>query len=120
MNPRTIGMVGLGLLGGALAGRLLKAGFAVMGFDRDPERCRFLASLGGDAAGSAGAVAQTCHRLIFSLPNTPVVEAVLQEIAPHLHAGTEIVDTTTGDPARTAATGAALSPKGIHYLDATI
>src|SRR5262249_26787594 len=34
--------------------------------------------------------------------------------------GLQIVDTTTGDPERTAALGAALSHKGVHYLDATV
>ena len=76
MNPRTIGMVGLGLLGGALAERFLGAGFSVVGFDRDPGRCRALADLGGRPVASAREAARSCDRLVLCLPDTPVVESV--------------------------------------------
>jgi 3-hydroxyisobutyrate dehydrogenase-like beta-hydroxyacid dehydrogenase len=120
MSAETIGLVGVGLLGTALAERFLGAGFAVLGFDVNPERCAGLARLGGRPAGSASEIARCCSRLVLSLPGTPVVEAVLQELAPHLRAGMYLVDTTTGDPERTAALGAGLDRRGILYLDATV
>jgi 3-hydroxyisobutyrate dehydrogenase-like beta-hydroxyacid dehydrogenase len=120
MNPHTIGMVGLGLLGGALAERFLGAGFSVMGFDPDPGRRQALADLGGRPVASARDAARSCGRLVFSLPDTPVVESVLQEIAPELRDGLVILDTTTGDPERTAELGAVLFEKGVRYLDATV
>jgi 3-hydroxyisobutyrate dehydrogenase-like beta-hydroxyacid dehydrogenase len=120
MQPQPLGLLGLGLLGGALAQRFLMAGFQIVGYDPDPRCCATLAALGGKPAASAREVARQGSRLVFSLPSTPVVEAVLQEIAPELHAGSRIVDTTTGDPERTALLGADLARKGVHYLDATI
>jgi 3-hydroxyisobutyrate dehydrogenase-like beta-hydroxyacid dehydrogenase len=120
MPAETIGLVGVGLLGTALAERLLGAGFAVLGFDVAPERRAALANLGGRPAASAAEVAHGCSRLVLSLPDTPVVEAVLRGLAPHLRAGMVVVDTTTGDPERTALVGADLARQGVHYLDATV
>jgi 3-hydroxyisobutyrate dehydrogenase-like beta-hydroxyacid dehydrogenase len=120
MQPHTVGMVGLGLLGAALAERFRGAGFSIFGFDPDPERSRVLAELGGAPLASVREVARNCDRLVLSLPTTAVVASVLEEMAPELRAGLRIVDATTGDPERMAALGAELSQKGVAYLDATV
>ena len=49
-NP--VGLIGIGLLGQALASRLLGAGFAVVGIDRDPTKNETLVQLGGQSARS--------------------------------------------------------------------
>ncbi|MGH7278503.1 MAG: NAD(P)-binding domain-containing protein, partial [Candidatus Rokuibacteriota bacterium] len=49
----TVGIVGLGLLGSAVAGRLLKAGHHVVGHDIVTERVEALRALGGAPAPSA-------------------------------------------------------------------
>src|SRR5262245_54675767 len=120
MDRRSVGLVGLGLLGAALAERFLRSGLSVVGYDINPDRRELLATLGGQPAGSAVEVVRACGRVVLSLPTSAVVEAVLDEAAPALHAGLVVVDTTTGDPARTAALGARLAERGIGYLDATI
>lgn len=120
MNGRQLGMVGLGLLGIALAERFRRAGHTILGFDLDPARGRLLADLGGCPAASVGEVARSCDRLVLSLPDTPAVERVLDEMTRDLRPGLSIVDTTTGDPERTAALGVSLAGGGIHYLDATV
>jgi 3-hydroxyisobutyrate dehydrogenase-like beta-hydroxyacid dehydrogenase len=120
MNAHTVGLVGLGLLGTALAERFLRSGFSVLGFDLAANRCAVLAGLGGRPASSAEAVAGGCDRLVLSLPDTPAVEAVLGGLAPRLRKGQVIVDTTTGDPHRTALLGAELARQGVFYLDATV
>jgi 3-hydroxyisobutyrate dehydrogenase-like beta-hydroxyacid dehydrogenase len=120
VETRGVGMVGLGLLGIALAERFLKGGWAVTGFDTNPDRTAALARLGGrPAAGTREAVAAS-DRLVLSLPTTENVEAVLEDMGPASRAGLVIVDTTTGDPDRTAALGACLAARGIRYLDATV
>jgi 3-hydroxyisobutyrate dehydrogenase-like beta-hydroxyacid dehydrogenase len=116
---RSIGMIGLGLLGSALAERFLGAGFHVIGFDIDAQRCEQLTQLGGRAAASALAVARQ-GQLVFSLPTSDIVAGVLDEIAAALPPGCLIVDTTTGEPERSAALGAQLAARGIAYVDATV
>ena len=112
-------MVGLGLLGGALAERFLAVGLRVVGHDVDPNRLDALRSLGGMPAESAGEVARA-GRIVFSLPNSRVVSEVLTALRPHLAKGTIVVDTTTGDPEEMESFGQTLAECGVAYLDATV
>ncbi len=120
MKPRSIGLIGLGLVGSALAERLRRAGFRVVGFDVDASRRRTFNKLGGHAVESAAEVFAACDRVILSLPNSDVVQSVLREVAPQLRRGLRIIDTTTGEPDATARLGAKLARRGVRYLDATI
>lgn len=120
MSQAPIGLIGLGLVGSALAARLQQAGFRVVGFDVAAARQRTFKQLGGHAAGSAAEVFATCQHVLISLPNSEVVESVLHASAPQLRRGLRILDTTTGEPEATAQLGAALARKGVRYLDATI
>jgi len=115
-----IGLVGLGLMGMALAERLQGGGFDLWGHDIDPHRNELLRQLGGRPASSAAGVASACGRILLSLPDSDVVEAVLADIGPNLAAGQIIIDTSTGDPQRAVAMGRKLAERGVHYLDATI
>jgi 3-hydroxyisobutyrate dehydrogenase-like beta-hydroxyacid dehydrogenase len=120
MDHRSVGMIGLGLLGSALAERFLRAGHAVVGYDIDPDRRRLLASLGGRPTDSAGMVVRDSGRTVLSLPTTDEVETVLAETAPDMRAGMVVVDTTTGDPDRRPSVGARLAASGVRYLDAAV
>jgi 3-hydroxyisobutyrate dehydrogenase-like beta-hydroxyacid dehydrogenase len=120
MDRRSIGLVGLGLVGSALAERFLRAGLAVVGYDIDADRRRQFSALGGRCATSAGEVTQACGRTVLSLPTSDVVEQVLDESGKHLRDGQVVLDTTTGDPERSAAVGARLAARGVHYLDSAI
>ena len=120
MSQAPIGLIGLGLVGGALAARLQRAGFCVVGFDMKATRRRALKQLGGRAAKSATEVFATCQRVLLSLPSSEVVESILREASPQLRRGLRILDTTTGEPEATAHLGAALARRGVRYLDATI
>ncbi len=118
-----IGLVGLGLVGTAIAERLLAKQFAVVGFDIDSAKCDHLEELGGKAAGSPGEVAQEADRVILSLPDTEIVRQVVEGPTGILEAKTPptyIVDTTTGDPEETIALAKRLTERGIYFLDATI
>jgi 3-hydroxyisobutyrate dehydrogenase-like beta-hydroxyacid dehydrogenase len=115
-----VGLIGLGLMGMALAERLRSGGFEVRGYDIDPARNALLAAAGGKPASSAADVARACGRILLSLPDSDIVDAVLADIGPSLAAGRIIIDTSTGDPRRAADTGQRLAEQGIDYLDATI
>jgi 3-hydroxyisobutyrate dehydrogenase-like beta-hydroxyacid dehydrogenase len=116
----TVGLIGLGLLGGALAERFLAAGLRVAGYDLDPARCTQLARHGGTPLASEREVIASYPRTVLSLPDSDVVEAVLREATSALRAGQIILDTTTGDPDRTTDIGLSLAQRGIAYLDATV
>jgi 3-hydroxyisobutyrate dehydrogenase-like beta-hydroxyacid dehydrogenase len=115
-----LGLIGLGLLGSAMAKRFLGAGFAVVGYDVI-DGCRAgLRELGGEAVSSACEVAGRCRRIVLSLPNSEVAATVLEEIRPRLGSGMTVVDTTTGEPEQVSRLGASLAGLGVRYLDATV
>ncbi len=115
-----MGMIGLGLLGSALARRLLAAGYGVLGYDLSVERRNELNAAGGRAADAAVDVARACDVVVLSLPDADAVAKVIAQLQPALRDGLLIVDTTTGDPAESAALGAKLAGQGVGFLDATI
>jgi 3-hydroxyisobutyrate dehydrogenase-like beta-hydroxyacid dehydrogenase len=116
----TVGLIGVGLLGTALATRLLRAGFGVTGYDPDAGARERLASLGGTIAGFAEDVAHACRRMLFSLPAPPQVLETVDRIEQHLQPGSTILDTTTGDPEMVEATAARLAARDVAYLDCEI
>ncbi|MBI3852386.1 MAG: NAD(P)-dependent oxidoreductase [Verrucomicrobia bacterium] len=117
---KQIGLVGLGLMGSALAERFLKSGFALIGFDVNAARRRALKTLGGKPLDSVAKVAAACGRIVFSLPTTEVVAEVIREMGDKLRPSSIIVDTTTGEAEETVRLGAKLAKRRIHYLDATV
>jgi 3-hydroxyisobutyrate dehydrogenase-like beta-hydroxyacid dehydrogenase len=68
-SPKTIGVIGLGTMGGAMAANLIKGGFEVIGFDIDANRCSRLAELGGQVVASASDVVGIAEINISSLPS---------------------------------------------------
>jgi 3-hydroxyisobutyrate dehydrogenase-like beta-hydroxyacid dehydrogenase len=107
-------------MGMALAERLRNGGFDVWGSDIDPARNELLAAAGGKVATNVADISSACGRILLSLPDSDVVEAVLADMGPSLIAGRIIIDTSTGDPERAVAMGRRLAERGIDYLDATI
>ena len=117
---RPIGIVGIGLLGTAIAERLLGAGYHVIGYDLRPERIAKLEELGGESAHCALSVAERCERLILSLPTSVIAASVLDEMAAGLRSGSIVIDTTTGAPEDAASFADRLRQVGVQYLDATV
>ena len=118
-----IGLVGLGLVGTAIAECLLAGDFDVVGFDIDSARCKHFKQLGGKAASSSAEVAQAAKRVVLSLPDTDIVRQVVEGPAGILEAKTPpkyIIDTTTGDPDETVALAQRLAQHEIYLLDSTI
>jgi 3-hydroxyisobutyrate dehydrogenase-like beta-hydroxyacid dehydrogenase len=122
-QSETIGLVGIGLVGTALAENLIGAGFEVVGFARREASRANLTRLGGRVASSARDVAQAAERVILSLPDSDVVDEVVLGPYGLLSAPSTlrlILDTTTGDPERSERLAAQLRERGIQLLDAPI
>src|SRR6266511_3172564 len=73
----TVGVVGLGLLGNAVATRLRGAGHAVVGYDIVPACGERLAALGGTPAKSAAEVARESEVVCTILPSLAAVEEAI-------------------------------------------
>jgi len=63
-----VGIVGLGIMGGAFAQNLIAAGWQVIGYDIAPARRRAMAKLGVDIAENTEDVARQARTVITSLP----------------------------------------------------
>lgn len=114
-----VGVIGLGLMGGELAGRFLAGGLRVVGYDPRAECRQRLVERGGEAVTSVREVFAAARVVVLSLPTNDVVQAVLAE-AGDLLPRARIIDTTTGDPDATADLGRRLAAAGTGYLDATL
>lgn len=120
MRTETVGLVGIGLVGAALAERWLSRGRGVVGFDLNPQRRDLLADRGGTPALELESIPQQCRCIVLSLPDAEVSRGVLSELLPHLPGDRLIVDTTTGDPREMQRQADKLRGCGIGYIDATI
>ena len=68
-----IAVIGVGIMGSAIARNLIASGFAVRGFDTDPARLSELTAMGGVPAGSAAEAARDAEFVLTSLPNVPAL-----------------------------------------------
>jgi L-threonate 2-dehydrogenase len=75
----TVGVVGLGQVGGALATSLLRAGFTTCGFDISPDRMELFEQAGGEGVDSPAAVGQQSGIVLLSLPSVSALDAVTAE-----------------------------------------
>jgi 3-hydroxyisobutyrate dehydrogenase-like beta-hydroxyacid dehydrogenase len=91
----TVGVIGLGIMGGAMASNLLQAGFRVVGYDVARAARRMLARAGGIAARSGADVARRAPIVITSLPSVAALAAVSEEIARAGRKGLIVVETST-------------------------
>lgn len=81
MSDKIAGMIGLGIMGGAIARNLVERGWTVIGFDVDAARCAALARDGVRIAGSIGDVSRAADIVLTSLPSPAAAASVAGEIA---------------------------------------
>lgn len=117
LSRQPVGVIGLGYLGTALAERLLGAEYPVVVYNRTREKADPLLARGAEWSDNPLTV---CQRVVICLYTTDVVEDVLRQMESGIRSGQILLDTTTGDPTQTAALGAKLAKRGVHYLESPI
>ena len=118
-----IGFIGLGAMGAGMAANLLRAGFAVTGFDLRQAALDQLVERGGEAASSPRAAASGAALLIVMVVNDAQVEAVLfgaDGALEALPAGATIVLCATVPAGYVRGLGERLAARGLHLLDAPV
>jgi putative dehydrogenase len=76
-----VGVIGLGIMGGAIARNLTAAGWRVVGYDLDAARCKEAAAAGVKVAAEAVAVAREASTILTSLPKPAALIATARAIA---------------------------------------
>jgi 3-hydroxyisobutyrate dehydrogenase-like beta-hydroxyacid dehydrogenase len=117
---RRIGIVGVGLLGTAVATRLLEARFEVVGYDVRPQQVKALATRGLQLAGDLGEAVAGADLVFTILPSLDAVDAVVRGpggLLEKLPATATIAQMSTISPPLTRALGAAATKRGVGFLD---
>jgi 3-hydroxyisobutyrate dehydrogenase-like beta-hydroxyacid dehydrogenase len=118
---KRIGIIGVGLLGSAVASRLLKGGFEVAAYDTRPEQVKALKAQGLIAAASIAEAAAETDAVFTILPSLDSVEAAilgtrgLIESAPR---NCTVIQMSTISPNLTRRLGNAAVAKALGFLDA--
>jgi L-threonate 2-dehydrogenase len=91
----TVGVIGLGIMGGAFARNLVTAGWRVVGYDPNPARRREARRAGVDLANNAAEVASAVPIILTSLPKPQALTETVQEIAAAKLKGKVVVEMST-------------------------
>ena len=118
-----IGLIGVGIMGSAIAANLMKHGFGVIGYDVDAARMKALAEAGGIAARSPREVAEQADVIVTLLPSPEILYAVAAGSEGVIAANRRdivVADCGTFDIPGKERCRVALEAAGIELLDCTI
>ncbi|HEY0336079.1 MAG TPA: NAD(P)-dependent oxidoreductase [Burkholderiales bacterium] len=119
----SVGFIGLGNMGNPMASNVLKSGFPVTVFDKNPSAMENLIRAGAKAATSAKQVVENAQVVLSCLPGSPEVEALyldaggLIEIAKQ---GTALVDLSSVLPSTPHKLEPRATARGLQYLEAPV
>ena len=114
-----VGIIGLGLMGSALSGRLTDADIAVIGFDIDPDRCNRLRENRGKIAASASELAHQSRAIVIAVYNGAQVEALLDDLQ-ESPARPALICTTTCAPDEITCIAARAENAGFAFVETPI
>ena len=120
---KNIGFIGTGIMGAAMAGHLMDAGFEVSVFNRTKEKAEELVRRGAKWCGSPGECAAGQDVVITIVGYPKDVEQVYlgrDGILDHAKEGAYVVDMTTSSPILAETIYAAAKERGIHAVDAPV
>jgi 3-hydroxyisobutyrate dehydrogenase-like beta-hydroxyacid dehydrogenase len=119
----TVAVIGLGLLGHALASRLCAAGRSVVGYDVLPERVAALQALGAMPAASVEDAVARAEAIVVVLPTLQSVEDVIlgaAGVTAHARPGSVVIQMSTISPALSERLARGVSERGLTYLDCPV
>jgi 3-hydroxyisobutyrate dehydrogenase-like beta-hydroxyacid dehydrogenase len=116
-----VGLIGLGAMGEGMGRNLLaKTGGLQTMAHRDRSAIEALIADGATEHADAASVAAASDVVVLCLPNSGVVEKVVEQMAPALRAGQMVIDTGTSALASTLALADALAARGIDFAEAPL
>jgi 3-hydroxyisobutyrate dehydrogenase len=116
----TIALLGTGLLGSAIASRLLACGQPVTVWNRNPERCLPLEAMGAHRAPTPAEAASQADWLITVLSDGPTTQSVLLDQVSSQLIGRRVIQIGTISPAESQFLAAAVLERGGRYLEAPV
>lgn len=125
MVAKTVGLVGIGMMGWPMANCMIQKGVNVVLYDVDPARsAKFQKEIGGKAAASLKELAAQADVFITMLPNSQIVSDVFfgerDPLADALKAGATVIEMSSGSPDVTIEIAGRLAEKGVKMIDAPV
>ena len=123
MKEKTLGYIGLGTMGGAMAGHLLAAGYPLVVWNRTPGKAEALLAKGAIWASCPQDLAKQCDVIFINVSDTPDVLEVLngeKGLTKGLRPGTIVVDNSTISPVASREIYAICAKLGVKSLDAPV
>ena len=118
-----IAFIGLGIMGGPMAGHLVAAGFDVVGFNRTPDKVAKLVERGGRGATSIAEAVKDADVVAVMVPDSPDVREVLAGeggVFDNARPGTLVIDFSSIRPDVTMELAAQARERGLRMLDAPV
>jgi 3-hydroxyisobutyrate dehydrogenase len=122
-NMTHLGFVGLGLMGGHVAKRLMDAGYVVTGYNRTRSKCQWLLDAGLQWGDTPRAVAEASDITFSMVTNTTALQSIAEGkdgLLSGLQAGKIFIDMSTVSPSFSRDFSKQVSAKGAAMLDAPV
>jgi len=117
---KTIGFIGLGIMGSRMAANLLKEGHQLLVYNRTPHKAQELIESGAIWGTDVEQVAKQSDILITMLSTPEVIEAMAKIIVTNLPKNALWINSSTIDPTSARTMGALSESHNIRYLDAPV
>jgi 3-hydroxyisobutyrate dehydrogenase-like beta-hydroxyacid dehydrogenase len=118
-----IGFIGTGVMGKPMAKNILKSGYPLTLYARNPDKVIELINDGAQLVNSPSEVAKKCEVIVLSLPFDPEVKEIItgkNGLLSGAGSNSLIIDTTTGTPQNSIDMASLAASHGIDYIDAPV
>lgn len=121
-TAKSVAVIGLGNMGGAMAAHLIDSGFTTIVFDLASERVDELVQLGGHPAATASEAATNADYVITMLPTPWITADVMLEgnVAGSMRPGSIWIDTSTSIRSALLPVEELLDDRGVRYAEAPV
>ena len=120
---KRIGYIGLGVMGGGIAGTLLKAGYDLTIWSRNPDQGKPLVKRGAKAVPTIAAAVKDAEVVMYSLSNDRAIEEVVfgpGGVLSSVSTGQIVLDCTTVHPQTSRRQSEAYAKKGVEFMDVPV
>jgi len=117
---KRIAYIGLGVMGGGIARTLLKAGYDLTVWSRNPDQGKSLVKSGAKAAPSIAAAVKDAEVVMYCLSDDRAIEEVVfgrGGVLSSVSRGQIVLDNTTEHPQTSRRQADAYAEKGVDFLD---
>lgn len=115
-----VGFIGLGNVGGKLAGSLLRNGVDLAVHDLDPDLVADFVARGATAGGAPAAMMASCDVVITCLPSPAASAAVMQQMLPEMAPGKTWMEMSTTDADEIIRLGAEVAARGGQAVECPV